>query len=143
MRKKIVSFRDLEAWQLGINLVAAIYRASDTFPSSERYGLTSQMRRAAVSIPSNVAEGQARRSDGAFLNHVKISLGSQAELLTLLEVALRLDLLDQQLAKVLVAQVDEVRRVLHGLRRTLEPGAAVLTSVTAILLFLSSAWLSS
>ena len=61
----VLSFRDLEVWQLGMELVVSVYRATDLFPTAERFGLTSQMRRAAVSIPSNIAEGHARRSDGA------------------------------------------------------------------------------
>lgn len=80
--QKVLSFRDLEVWQRGMDLVIAVYHATEVLPQSERYGLTSQMRRAAVSIPSNIAEGHARRSDGAYLNHLRIALGSQAELLT-------------------------------------------------------------
>jgi len=83
--QKIISFRDLEPWQLGMNLVVSIYRATEALPRSELYGLISQMCRAAVSIPSNIAEGHARRSDGAYLNHLRIALGSQAELLTEIE----------------------------------------------------------
>ena len=116
----IISFRDLEAWQLAMELVEGIYRATEGFPPAERYGLTSQIRRAAVSIPSNIAEGHARGSEGVYLNHVKIALGSQAELGTQIEIASRLGLLDANATGSLVNNLDRVRQVLHGLRRSLE-----------------------
>ena len=115
----IVSFRDLEVWQLGMDLVVDVYKVSDQFPSAERYGLTSQVRRASVSIPSNIAEGHARR-DGAYLNHVRIALGSQAEVTTEIEVAVRLGLLTRESAQPVLDNVDRVRQMLHGLRRSLE-----------------------
>lgn len=115
----IVSFRDLEVWQLGMELVIDVYRATEAFPATERYGLSSQMHRAAVSIPSNIAEGHARR-DGAYLNHVRIALGSQAELGTEIEAATRLGFLDADRAKSLLNQVDRIRQMLHGLRRSLD-----------------------
>ncbi|MBA2303420.1 MAG: four helix bundle protein [Acidobacteria bacterium] len=116
----ILSFRDLEVWQLGIDLVVDVYQATEAFPVAERYGLTSQMRRAAVSIPANVAEGHARRSDGAYLNHIRIALSSQAELATQIEVASRLDFLSRDRAEPLLAAIDRLRQMLHGLRRSLE-----------------------
>ena len=137
--QKIVSFRDLQVWQLGMNLVVAVYRATETLPRSELYGLTSQMRRAAVSIPSNIAEGHARRSDGAYLNHLRIALGSQAELLTEIEAAARLNFLNSETATALVAQVDQVRQVLHGLRRSLEHRREGFISAVTLGFFLLSA----
>jgi four helix bundle protein len=115
----IVSFRDLEVWQRAMDLVTAIYKASDHFPVIERYGLSSQVKRASVSIPSNIAEGHARR-DGAFLNHVRIALGSQAEVDTEIELAVRLGFLSADDAKPIQAEIDRVRQMLHGLRRSLE-----------------------
>ena len=103
-----------------MDLVVSVYKATEALPSSERFGLTSQVRRAVVSIPSNVAEGHARRSDGAFLNHVKIALGSQAELMTQIEVARRLGYLQDDMATTIEADIDRTRQMLHGLRRTLE-----------------------
>ena len=76
----VVSYRDLDAWNVSMNLVEDIHRATATFPKSELYGLTNQTRRAAVSIPSNVAEGQCRPTTGAYANYVGIALGSHAEL---------------------------------------------------------------
>ncbi|HEY0872146.1 MAG TPA: four helix bundle protein [Vicinamibacterales bacterium] len=78
---EILSFRDLEVWQRGMDLIVRIYRMTEPFPLGERFGLISQMRRASVSIPSNVAEGHGR-GEGAYLNHVRIAIGSQAELST-------------------------------------------------------------
>ena len=117
---KVRSFRDLEVWQIGMDLVVSVYKATEALPSSERFGLTSQVRRAVVSIPSNVAEGHARRSDGVFLNHVKVALGSQAEVLTQIEVARRLGYLQDDVATTVEADIDRTRQMLHGLRRTLE-----------------------
>ena len=117
---RVLSFRDLDVWQVGMDLVVDVYRETDSFPSAERFGLTSQMRRVVVSIPSNVAEGHARRSEGAYLNHVRIALGSQAELGTQIEAALRLGFLKADIAAGLLSEVDRTRQVLHGLRRSLE-----------------------
>lgn len=139
----VLSFRDLDVWQLGMELVVNVYRATDLFPAAERFGLTSQMRRAAVSIPSNIAEGHARRSDGAYLNHVKIALGSQAELGTQVEAALRLGLLRPDAAKSLMGEVDRVRQMLHGLRRSLERKRQALLGLTSLGVLLSSFGLSS
>ena len=117
---EVRSFRDLEVWQIGMDLVVSVYTATEALPSSERFGLTSQVRRAVVSIPSNVAEGHARRSDGVFLNHVKVALGSQAEVLTQIEVPRRLGYLQDDVATTVEADIDRTRQMLHGLRRTLE-----------------------
>ena len=73
------SYRDLKAWQASMTVVERIYAATRRFPHDERFGLTSQLRRACVSMPANVAEGRARRSDRAFANHVSIALGSHGE----------------------------------------------------------------
>jgi four helix bundle protein len=86
----VTSFRDLEVWRLGLDLVETIYRCSSEFPKSETYGLAAQMRSAAVSIPSNIAEGQARASSKEFLHFLSIALGSLAELETQLELTSRL-----------------------------------------------------
>jgi four helix bundle protein len=74
------TYRDLVVWKQGMDLTEQCYKATAPFPRSELYGLTSQLRRASVSIPSNIAEGHGRRSTKAYLNHVSIAIGSQAEL---------------------------------------------------------------
>jgi four helix bundle protein len=89
----IETYRDLEAWQFGMTLVERCYAETKGFPVDERYGLTAQLRRAAISIPSNVAEGACRRTTNAYINHVSIALGSHAELETCVapQVTLRVD----------------------------------------------------
>ncbi|MGH9942695.1 MAG: four helix bundle protein [Pyrinomonadaceae bacterium] len=88
---QIRNHRDLVAWQKAMNLVVNVYQASQQFPKDETYGLTSQMRRAAVSIPANIAEGQGRRSKAEFRQFLGTARGSVLELDTHLELALRLD----------------------------------------------------
>ena len=133
--KPILSFRDLDVWHSGMDLVVAVYRDSADFPASERFGLTSQMRRAATSIPSNVAEGHARNSDGAYLNHVRIALGSQAELGTQVEIAARLGYLSTERSTALLEDISRTRQMLHGVRRSLERKRGVLVT-SAILVWL-------
>jgi four helix bundle protein len=87
----VQSFRDLDVWRLGVELAETVYRVTARFPKAELFGLTSQMRRAAVSIPSNIAEGRARDSTREFLHFLAISRGSLAELDTQLELAIRLE----------------------------------------------------
>src|SRR5688500_4858053 len=88
--KTTSSFRDLEVWQESMTLVEEIYRLSKRFPSEERFGLTSQLRRAAVSIPSNIGEGARRKRRKAFAHHLDIALGSQGEVDVQLEPPMRL-----------------------------------------------------
>ena len=87
---KLKSFRDLRVWQLGMELVEMIYRLTQNFPKHETYGLTSQIQRAAVSVPSNIAEGHTREHTKEFLHHLSIGQASLAELETQLEIAARL-----------------------------------------------------
>jgi four helix bundle protein len=98
----VKSFRDLDVWRLGVELAETVYRVTARFPKAELFGLTSQMRRAAVSIPSNIAEGRARNSTREFLHFLSISRGSLAELETQLELAIRLDYTDSDLDAALV-----------------------------------------
>lgn len=111
-----MDYRDLVAWQKGMNLAERIYRQTSAFPSEERYGLKSQMRRAAVAIPSNVAEGQGRRStDADFIRFLQMALGSLCELETQIEVSARLGLLSQSQVDELNHDTVEVGRILNGL----------------------------
>jgi len=93
----VKSFRDLDVWHLGVELAETIYRVTARFPKCELFALSSQMRRAAVSIPSNIAEGRSRDSTREFLHFLAISKGSLAELETQLELAIRLDYTDSDL----------------------------------------------
>jgi four helix bundle protein len=112
----IKSFRDLEAWQVAMELVVRTYTVSNAFPRSELYGLTAQLRRAAVSVPSNIAEGQAR-GGRAGLNHISIAIGSLAELDTQLEAAQRLAYVTAPQLVNVRPLLESSRRLLYGLRR--------------------------
>src|SRR6185503_962184 len=114
----IQSFRDLEAWRIGMEFVVRVYAVTSGFPGEERYGLTSQLRRAAVAIPSNVSEGH-QQGTKAYLHFVIMALGSLAEAETQIELARRLRLTaDDELGSV-ADLAGQVRRVLHRLRRSL------------------------
>lgn len=108
-------FKDLVAWQKAMDLVTEIYKVTDDFPKREVYSLTDQIRRAAVSIPSNIAEGQAHYSRREFLHFLRHAAGSLAELETQLLIAERLQYLDHPSTTELLQRVHEVGRILNGL----------------------------
>jgi four helix bundle protein len=114
----IKSYRDLEAWQLGMTFVLDVYRVTTTFPREELYGLSSQLRRAAISVPSNISEGH-QRGTKAYKHFVSVALGSLAEVDTQLEIAARLKYASAGDCKSMTAQCARIRQVLHGLRRSL------------------------
>src|SRR5438093_9935839 len=114
----ITSYKDLEAWQLGMDLAEAVYTLTRTFPREELFGLTSQLRRAAVAIPSNVAEGH-RHGTTAYRHYVVIALGSHAECETQLELVLRLKLAPPDKVALTSELATRVGMVLHGLARSL------------------------
>jgi four helix bundle protein len=116
----IRSFRDLEAWQKAMKLAELCYEKTDSFPPRETYGLVSQIRRAAVSVPSNIAEGDSRRTPQAYLNHLSIALGSQAELETQVELSCRLRLPSEPSASEILQISGQVGRMLHALMSSLE-----------------------
>ena len=116
---EIMSYRDLIAWQKAMDLVTAIYRATAGFPRDEIYGLTSQLRRAAVSIPSNIAEGQGRQSTREFIHFVSIAYGSLNEAQTQILIAERLKYLNDSDCQSLIEQSYEVARIINGLSRSL------------------------
>jgi four helix bundle protein len=112
----IKSHRDLIVWQKAMDLVESVYAATGSFPREEIYALTSQIRRAAVSIPANIAEGQGRRLTKEYLYFLANARGSLLELDTHLEIALRLQYLDKGSYLDLKTKLDEVGRMLNGLR---------------------------
>ena len=114
----MLQFRNLTVWQKGMDLAERVYARTEQFPRSEMYGLTSQVRRAAVSIPSNIAEGKAIGGQ-TYPRHLKIALGSQAELETQIELARRFNMLTQADADELMEQASEVGRMLVGLLNAL------------------------
>jgi four helix bundle protein len=116
---KINSFRDLQVWQRGLEVVSAVYRLSASFPKAELYGLAGQVRRAAVSVPSNIAEGHTRASTREYLHHVSIALGSLAEVETQLEIACRLGYLGESELVKMLAEVTVLGKQLHALRDSL------------------------
>jgi len=113
------AFKELDTWQQSMNLVEECYKTTTRFPRAEMYGLTSQLRRAAVSIPANVAEGYCRRSTKVYAHHVSISLGSHAELETCVELACRLGFVTSIERDDLTVRTDSVGRLLSGLHRSL------------------------
>ena len=115
----IQSFRDLEAWRAAMDLSVGVYSVSMRLPTEERFGLMSQMRRAAVSVPSNVAEGHSHGKDGRYIEHVRVALGSLGELSTELELALRLKFLASADLQDVDRQVVRTRQLLYGLLRSL------------------------
>ena len=115
----VQSYRELKVWQVAMDLAEECYFATRTFPKEELFGLTSQIRRAAASIPANIAEGQGRNSTKEFLNHLSIARGSLLELETHLLLSQRVGLLTQETLNRLLTLADEVSRMLSGLRRAL------------------------
>jgi len=116
----VKDYRELIVWQKAMDLVAAAYRATANFPRTEVYGLTSQIRRAAVSIPSNIAEGQARNTTRDFLHFLAVSYGSLKELETQILIAERLEYIDGHTRDVLVQATTEVARLISGLANSLK-----------------------
>ena len=115
------SFHDLKVWQHAMELVEDVYRATSRFPTDERFGLTAQIRRAAVSIPSNIGEGRRRKRQRVYLHHLDIALGSQGEVEVQLDIALRLGFLTQQDYERLANRTAEVGKMLHGLIESMQP----------------------
>jgi four helix bundle protein len=118
------SFRDLEVWQESMTLVEEIYAISRSFPRDELFGLTAQLRKAAVSIPSNIGEGARRKRRKVTLNHYDIALGSQGEVDVQLEVAKRLGYCSASDYTRLQQRVERVGRMLNGLITSVQPQGA-------------------
>jgi four helix bundle protein len=112
-------FRDLRVWQCGMELVVEVYRLTKGFPKDELYGLTNQLRRAVVSVPSNVAEGQARSHIKEFLQFLSTAQGSLAEVQTQLELAGRLRYLSAEQLEPALEQANSLAKQLHSLRSSL------------------------
>ena len=113
------SYQDLEVWQESMEFVIACYDASKAFPSHENYGLTSQLRRSAVSVPSNIAEGQGRFHTRDFVRHLSIAYGSLMEAETQLRIALRLGYITSPNLASLLESSRRIGRMLNGLRKVL------------------------
>ncbi|MEE4638743.1 MAG: four helix bundle protein [Wenzhouxiangella sp.] len=117
-------YRELVVWQRSMALVERIYQVTIDFGTDERFGLTAQLRRAAVSVPSNIAEGNARRSALDYARFVAMALGSLAEIETQLEIAVRLNLLNGEIADELLSECREIGKMLLSLDRRLRAYSA-------------------
>ena len=117
---KIEKYEQLIAWQKAMNLVEAVYIASGVFPKQEVYGLTGQLRRAVISVPSNIAEGQARSTSKEFLRYLRIAQGSLGEVETQLMIAARLQYINGEEIHPLLAKAREVGRLIRGLSAAIE-----------------------
>ena len=114
------NLKELKIWNKAIDLSIDVYKATSGFPSEERFGLTSQTRRSAVSIPSNIAEGAGRNSDKEFCNFLGISNGSSYELQTQLIIANRLNLVDINVLTDLLKQIDELQKMNYSFQQLLK-----------------------
>ena len=115
----IQSYRDLEVWQAAMDLTVLIYDQAARLPGDERYVLSSQIRRAGVSIPSNIAEGHSCGEEGRYIHHVRIALGSAGELSTELELIVRLKFVSPDDLAATRQQLARTRQMLYGLLRSL------------------------
>ncbi len=113
------NFKDLRVWQKAIDLTIEIYSALSSFPQDEKYGLVSQMKRAAVSIPSNIAEGAGRNSNKEFKHFLSISLGSLFEIETQLIIASRLQLINTETTQELSPKISDLQRMVFALEKTM------------------------
>jgi four helix bundle protein len=114
------SYRDLEVWKKSMRLAKRIYQITQRFPSEERFGLTNQLRRAAVSVPSNLAEGHARFGPGEFSRFLSITMGSVAELETQIVMSNDLGYINSEITQELMNELDAVGRMLRGLAKSIE-----------------------
>lgn len=115
----IRNYRDLTVWQRGMEITVQVYEVTKQFPDDERFGLTSQLRRAAASVPANIAEGHARSSTKDYLRHIAIAIGSLAETATFVELAGRLGYGDVSHLRNIFEMTTEERRMLRRLQKSL------------------------
>jgi four helix bundle protein len=120
-------YKELLVWQKGMALAKLVYRLTVRFPREEKFGLTSQIRRAAVSVPSNIAEGQARQSIKEFLQFLSHAEGSLAELETQILLSMELGFVRQEDVKEILEKIDELQKMLVGLKRKLEEVSPLAT----------------
>ena len=114
------NLKELKIWNKAIDLAVDVYKATSDFPADERFGLISQSRRAAVSIPSNIAEGAGRKSDKEFSHFLGIANGSSYELQTQLVISNKLSLLDDNSMEELLQQIDELQKMNYAFQQRLE-----------------------
>ena len=115
------NFRQLHVWHRALSVAEAVYEVTSRFPESERFGLITQMRRSAISIPSNIAEGSSRSTTKDFQRFLAIARGSASELETQVILAARLGMMTKESTNRMSSQIDEVRAMLIGLSESLNP----------------------
>ena len=114
------NLKELKIWKKAIDLAIDVYKATENFPKEEKYGLTSQTRRSAVSVPSNIAEGAGRNSDKEFSHFLGISNGSSYELQTQLIISNKLNLLSDTTVEPILYRIDEIQKMNYGFQKTLK-----------------------
>ncbi len=114
------TFRELLVWQKPMDLVTDIYKETKAFPDAEKFGLTNQIRRASVSIPSNIAEGFGRKSDGDFARFISIAIGSNFEVQTQLEITRNVGFINERQLNLLIEKLEEIDKMLKGLKLKLK-----------------------
>lgn len=118
---EIKNYKDLKVWQKSRELVKAVYLISRQFPEDERFGLTTQIRRAVISVPSNIAEGHSRSGSQDYYRFLSIALVSLSEVETQLIISVDLDFCDSKTITQATSLIDELQRMLHSLRKSLKP----------------------
>jgi len=118
--RSLTDHRDLDVWKLSMSFATDVYKTTAAFPADEKFGLVSQLRRAAVSIPTNIAEGNGRETSGSYLQFLRIAQGSAKELQTLIELSSRLGLLDRTSEKGLGETLERIAQMLFRLIRAIE-----------------------
>lgn len=116
----IRSYRDLVVWQEAMNLAETAYRVTASFPKEEAYGLTTQLRRSAASVPANIAEGYGRDSSGAYVQHLRVAQGSLKEYETHLLLAERVGLVEREILEPLLSKAELIGKMLRSLIRSIE-----------------------
>lgn len=119
---KIQSYRDLRVWQMAMDLAEGCYKVTRSFPKDEIYGLTSQIRRAAASVPANISEGHGRNSRGEYIQFLRVAQGSLKEMETHLLLSQRIGLLNSESAETMLTESEVLGKMLRSLIRSLEAG---------------------
>jgi len=119
---EIRSYRDLKVWQLGMDLAETCYRVTRRFPKDELYGMTAQIRRAATSVPANIAEGHGRNSRGDYAHFLRIAQGSLKELETHTLLSQRVGFTDEEIVRTVLSKSEVLGKMLRALIRSLEAG---------------------
>lgn len=120
MDKKVSTFKDLIVWQKSIALITTVYSLTKTFPADEKFGIVSQINRAVVSVPTNIAEGWGRESSKNYIQFLRIARGSLMEVETLVLISKNLDYLSEQDYSEINKQIDEVGKILQGLLKSIQ-----------------------